>query len=251
MLEQSFILLDGIGETREQRIWADGIRSWDQYRSADSVDGVGDSRKHDHDAFLEKASRNLELGNHAFFEYQLPDSALWRSIADFGDQAAFLDIETTGLDRHRNDITTVAVYDGEESRALVQGQDLTREHLEELLSDSRMLVTFNGKQFDLPFIRTAFPEIELDHIHIDLMFECRKVGLSGGLKSIEKEVGIGRGDVGGVDGSDAVRLWKQYQRRGDEDALQRLVEYNKKDVTNLEPLLHHVDEQLRRDILPS
>lgn len=65
----------------------------------------------------------------------------------------------------------------------------------------------------------------------------KKLGYSGGLKKIEKELGLVRGEeIEGVDGYEAVRLWKAYQW-GDKAALDTLVEYNTADIVNLKPLM--------------
>ena len=73
------------------------------------------------------------------------------------------------------------------------------------------------------------------------MYGCRSIGLSGGLKNIEKCLGIARdGEGKDVDGKEAVRLWKRYKRKNEKNALQKLIEYNKKDIRNLEPLMEHV-----------
>jgi len=48
--------------------------------------------------------------------------------------------------------------------------------------------------------------------HIDLRFLLKKLGYAGGLKRIDKELGINRGaDIDGIDGFEAVRLWNEYR----------------------------------------
>jgi len=99
------------------------------------------------------------------------------------------------------------------------------------------LVTFNGARFDLPFIRREFPQADLDKLHADLMYPLRRISLTGGLKKIEVELGITRSeDVAGITGFDAVRLWHQYER-GDQEALELLLEYNRADIVNLETIM--------------
>lgn len=250
MLTNSFSFLDGIGTTSEQRLWEQGITEWSEFITADDVSGIGEDRNETYSSFLEKAKRNLQARNRAFFNNKIPNKLHWRMYREFQDNVAYLDIETTGLNKHRNDITTIAIYDGDGSRAFVQGKDLTREQLQNELDKHDLLVTFNGKQFDIPFIKANFPEIHIEHPHIDLMHSCRKIGLTGGLKAIEKELGIARDDVDGVDGKDAIRLWKRYKHHDDESALERLVNYNKKDVENLAPLLDTNYQRLKQKIVP-
>ena len=64
----------------------------------------------------------------------------------------------------------------------------------EEFSKYRLLVSFNGARFDFPFIKSEFPEIEFKQLHIDLMYPLRRIGYSGGLKNIEKLLGISRSD---------------------------------------------------------
>ncbi|MDY6777370.1 MAG: ribonuclease H-like domain-containing protein [Candidatus Nanohaloarchaea archaeon] len=244
MLRNSFCFLDGVGETTEQRLWQQGITTWNDFIDTSSVRGIGDQRKQQHEQFLQKADKNLEKRNRAFFNHKVPDREHWRLYEEFKDSIAYLDIETTGLDQRRNKITTVSIYDGSDATTLVQGQDLNAEQLQQLLDRYELLVTFNGKQFDLPFLTHNLPDLELDHPHIDLMYDCKKLGLKGGLKAIEQELGIGRDDIDDIDGREAIRLWKKHQR-GDEQALETLIEYNQKDVQNLAPLLQHTYTRLK------
>ena len=70
-----------------------------------------------------------------------------------------------------------------------------------------------------------------------LRFVLRRLGLSGGLKVIERRMGLAREEgVDGLNGLDAVRLWAEY-RSGDRSALDRLIRYNTADIVNLEPLM--------------
>src|SRR5262249_13997178 len=99
-----------------------------------------------------------------------------------------------------------------------------------------MLVTFFGTGFDLPFLRRAF-KMEFPQIHVDLCHLLKRLGYSGGLKQVEKKFGLRRSfEIDGLSGADAVHLWHAY-RRGNEEALQLLLEYNAQDVLNMEVLL--------------
>jgi hypothetical protein len=63
------------------------------------------------------------------------------------------------------------------------------------------------------------------------------VGFSGGLKGCETKAGIERGNLIGLDGYDAVLLWYDYQRNGNQKALKTLLAYNSQDIVNLETLM--------------
>jgi uncharacterized protein YprB with RNaseH-like and TPR domain len=69
------------------------------------------------------------------------------------------------------------------------------------------------------------------------MYPLRRIGYSGGLKNIEKLLGISRSeDTEGMTGFDAVKLWRQYER-GDREALDKLIKYNKEDIVNLKTII--------------
>lgn len=72
------------------------------------------------------------------------------------------------------------------------------------------------------------------------MYLCRRVGLTGGQKAIEKTLGLNlRGNVSDVDGFAAVLLWHRYLR-GDNRALEMLVRYNRVDIAAMGAIFDHV-----------
>jgi uncharacterized protein YprB with RNaseH-like and TPR domain len=85
---------------------------------------------------------------------------------------------------------------------------------------------------------------------MDLCFALRDIGYKGGLKKIEKQLGISRGDdTDGLTGLDAVRLWRQHQL-GIESALERLIAYNREDVVNLETISEIAYKGLKGKTMP-
>ncbi len=50
-----------------------------------------------------------------------------------------------------------------------------------------------------------------------------------------------------LSGQDAVRLWHEYER-GDDAALETLVEYNRADTENMKPLMETVADRLHRQV---
>ncbi|NOR59499.1 MAG: exonuclease, partial [Methanosarcinales archaeon] len=79
--------------------------------------------------------------------------------------------------------------------------------------------------------------VSFDQLHIDLLYPLRRLGLTGGLKRIETELGLSRSDeTTGLSGFDAVRLWYQY-KRGSQAALDTLLRYNIEDIQNLETII--------------
>jgi len=148
---------------------------------------------------------------------------------------AFFDIETTGLSQRTDKITVIGIYNGREVKSYIRGINLD-EIVREFPKYS-LLVSFNGARFDLPFIKSEFPELEFNQLHVDLMYPLRRIGYSGGLKNIEKKLCISRSEgTEGLTGYDAVKLWKQYER-GNQEALDKLIEYNREDVVNLKTII--------------
>jgi hypothetical protein len=240
-IENSFILIPGFGQKLEQRLWENNVTHWD-HLPEDNV--LSENKRSSAIEFVQKARKNLEVGNTLFFENQFPSKELWRIYQNFKKDACFFDIETTGLSKERNKVTTVSFYRNGEDKTLVRGDNLTKEALQEEVFNSSMFVSFNGKRFDQPFLEHNF-DLTMNKPHVDLMYVCRQLGLSGGLKPIEKELGIARDDVEDVDGREAVRLWKKYEKKGDQQALDKLVEYNQYDARNLKTLFDLVHGRLR------
>jgi hypothetical protein len=105
--------------------------------------------------------------------------------------------------------------------------------LEATLAGATRLYTYNGLRFDLPFISACLGvELAQRLRHTDLMYDCWRQGLYGGLKAVEAHLGIAR-QVVGVNGYEAVLLWHRYETYGDAQALATLLAYNREDVGNL------------------
>lgn len=150
---------------------------------------------------------------------------------------AYLDIETTGLFPSVHEITVVGLY-LEESGQVTQlvGDSISSRRLLEALQRSTTIYTYNGTRFDLPFLRRRLGvDLETRFVHRDLMFDCWKRNLYGGLKAVETRLNMPR-KTRGIDGLDAVRLWNRYQEYHDHEALRLLLDYNKEDVLNLRRL---------------
>lgn len=241
MIDHSFIFLDKIGQTTEQSIWASGIHTWSDFLQASTVPGISPSRKTIYNLAIQKAQANLRVGNHPFFHSNFPRSEHWRLYDHFKDDAVFIDIETTG---YHGDMTVLGCYDGRDTKIMIRGQNLDKETFQSVLDRAKLVVTFNGASFDLPIIEKYFG-MKIDLPHIDLRHVCSKIGLVGGLKSIEKQIGISREDeVVGVTGADAITLWHKYRSTGDERYLELLVKYNEEDIINLKPLAEHAITRL-------
>ena len=100
----------------------------------------------------------------------------------------------------------------------------------------QLIVTYNGKSFDAPFVRNCLGG-SIGQAHIDLRYVLGSLGIRGGLKGCEQQLGIVRNGVQEIDGYFAVMLWFDYYRNGNERALETLLAYNAMDVVNLETLM--------------
>ncbi|WP_435363813.1 ribonuclease H-like domain-containing protein [Haloarchaeobius sp. DYHT-AS-18] len=240
-IENSFIPVRGVGEQTERKLWRSGVTHWDDFDG--SV--VGPTTADRIEAFIDEARDRLAREDTRFFGEAFPTQESWRLYENFRDRTCFFDIETTGLSKERDRVTTVSFHQGDETTTLVQGDDLTAETLSEQFEDAALMATFNGARFDVPFLETSF-DVDLDLPHIDLMYPCKRIGLDGGLKTIEKDVGIAR-DGPDISGRDAVRLWNEYER-GSQEALDTLVEYNRDDTRNLQTLMDIVADSLHADV---
>jgi uncharacterized protein len=232
----------------EAALWRSGISSWEEFRTRRELVGISRDRKERWDAELDRSEAALSERSAEFFAERLPSSEHWRLYPEFRAETAFLDIETTSLSPYDGIVTCVAVHGGGATRSFIAGDTL--EELPAYLRRFRVLATFNGIFFDVPFLEVAFPRWIAPRAHIDLRFVLRRLGYTGGLKRIEQQLGVGdRSGVEGIRGLDAVRLWHEW-RRGKREALDLLVEYNRADTVNLEPLLDFAVNEMGKRLQP-
>jgi uncharacterized protein YprB with RNaseH-like and TPR domain len=152
---------------------------------------------------------------------------------------AYLDIETTGLSLDYDRVTVIGISrGGSRNRDIDQlvNPDISGHRILETLKGVQVIYTFGGKEFDLPFLKRYYGvDLKSDFHHRDLRYTCRDKNLFGGLKAIERQLGIHR-TKSGIDGREAVRLWWRYSNHQDFTALKKLLDYNKEDVINLKIL---------------
>jgi uncharacterized protein YprB with RNaseH-like and TPR domain len=244
LLERTFIHIPGIGPKTEYHLWRRDILTWNHYLHTKEAlfSPARDAFVRQH---LEVTLQNRD--NIHFFLDRLPAGDLWRIFHGFKDRAVYLDIETSGYYLGVDEITVIGIYDGKEVKTFVQGINL--DAFEHEIAPYHLIITFNGSQFDLPFIRRRFPYVSLPPAHIDLRFFLRRLGYRGGLKAIEKSFGLSRASqIDGMDGYDAVLLWRDYQG-GDASALDRLIQYNTADIVDLEPLMEQGYREAKTQLL--
>ncbi len=237
MLQSTFQLVPGLGPVRERRLWCAGVATW-----SDLADRTGPVVSERADPLLRAAVSDamaaLRRGDVDRLATTLPASEHWRLFDAFGNEAAYLDIETGDDVWGREGISAIGFLDREGPRLLLAGRDL---HLFPALARRwSLLVTFNGLSFDVPILRRAFPDWVPPGCHIDLRHLLARLGHHGGLKSIEEEISglnLARpAHLRGIDGWDACNLFRR-GREGDRTALRLFAEYNLYDVINLRTLM--------------
>ena len=231
MLQHTFCHIAGIAQKTEGKLWSAGITSWDKWQEPAPITLSATAKA---DA-LETLNNSLTAfdSNPVFFTKKLPSNEVWRIFSHYRAQTVFLDIETTGLEDCA-EITTIAMYDGNEVFTYVNGVNLDS-FLDDIFK-YKVIVSYNGKSFDVPFIEKHF-RTKLPHAQIDLRYVLASLGFKGGLKGCEKQLGIHRGSLDGVDGYFAVLLWQEYERTCNIKVLETLLAYNIDDTVNLERLL--------------
>jgi uncharacterized protein YprB with RNaseH-like and TPR domain len=234
MLKHTFQHIHGIGEKTEKRIWAGGITNWEEFLDAPRPAVLSPWQYDLACGEVEQSLRALERRNALYFAEKLSTQLHWRLYPEFAERVAYLDIETTGVAAGLSAITVIGLYDGEQPRVYVRGQNLAQFARD--IEEFTLLVTYNGKLFDLPFIQRELC-LPLGQPHIDLRYPLAALGYKGGLKKIERCLGLEReGPVALLDGWCAVLLW-QYHERGEAGALETLLRYNLEDVIHLPTLL--------------
>ncbi len=234
MLQNSFIHVPSVGAKTENLIWQSGITCMDDFLkeppdflSTKKIDLIC---KH-----IKISNTKITSGEPEYFYSSLTSGECWRIFKEFRNETVYLDIETTGLGGPGDIITTIALYDGKEIFHYVNGINLS--DFVHDIQKYKVIVSYNGKTFDVPFIENYFG-ITLSHTHLDLRFILRSLGVSGGLKSCEFQLGIGRsGALGDVDGFFAILLWREYKKKNDIKALETLLAYNIQDTINLEYMM--------------
>jgi uncharacterized protein len=233
MIRNTFCHLPGISSAAERGFWSEGVVSWADLRERLPA-RVSATRRTKLEGRIAESVARLRAADPLYFAGLLSSKEHWRLLGEFRESIGYLDIETTGLGGAGDHITTIALYDGRRVRHYIHGQNLA--DFQRDVQECRVLVTYNGKCFDVPFIERTLG-FRLPQAHVDLRYVLKSLGYSGGLKAVEKRLGMERDELEGVDGFLAVLLWREYQRSGNKDALETLLAYNVQDVLSLESLM--------------
>jgi len=197
----------------------------------------------------------------------IPDVILdWAGIEDKSithDDLLILDLETTGLSRgggmlafmigigyYENDNYIVEQYFLPEPEAEINSFDLILPHLDR----KAVLVTFNGKSFDLPILESRFLHNQLwidlrSKSHIDLLHLARRLWKkkvpSCALETLEYYIlGHIRDKELDIEGSIIPQTYFQFLINGDPELLQRIFIHNQTDVLHTAALFAMICEQI-------
>ena len=229
MIRSSFVFLEGIGRKTEEKLWEIGVKDWDEFLKRKEIKGLSKKRKYYYDRKLREAKKALQKQEVSFFLEKLPLKEHWRLYELFKSECVFLDVEVDSRGR----IIVMTLFDGFETKTMVKGVNLEKEILEKEIGKYKLLITYNGSAFDVPKIEKEFG-VNMKMPHIDLKPLCLRLGLKGGLKEVERQLGIHRPQH--LRGH-AVGAWKAFWASGDKEWLELLIKYNEEDVVNLKQLV--------------
>ena len=249
MIQNSFIFLERVKRGTVEKLWKQGIDNWDSFLNSGKIEGLSITRKKYYDRKIIEARQALYNFDSAYFKKILPQSEYYRLYDFFKEDCVFLDIETTGLDSKNNDITVIGLFDGINTKTMIKNINLDYKILKNELKKYKLIVTFNGSSFDVPFINKTYPGLLPNIPNFDIKSVTDRLNLKGGLKEIERKLGIKRNKI--IEkfyGGDALTLWKMYRATGDDYYLKLLIEYNEEDIVNLKKVADYCVEKLRRQL---
>lgn len=250
MLKSTFQHIKGVGRKTERSLWAKGFTTWDEYeKSRPHQCSLFNDSSQEQYSFLHKSRIAYKKEDIAFFSKALSTAEYYRLALEFPNEVLFLDIETTGLSFYYDIISIVGWSIGKKFEIYINGQDPVQ--LKKALKNAKVLVTFNGIMFDLKFINKYIKPPHIPPVHIDLRFFSKRIGLSGGQKAIEQKIGYKRqAEIEDMRGEAAPILWHKY-RRGDTEALRRLIKYNHDDVEGMKKILDYsIEQYFKKEKIP-
>jgi uncharacterized protein YprB with RNaseH-like and TPR domain len=219
----------GIGPQRESQLISAGFINWECALSAPEKLPLNEPFKSRLLRETEQSIKAYSEGDLKWLLKKFPTRDHHKILWEYRNDITYFDIETTGFGGPDSEISVIVALHKGQVFEFISGQNLN--DFAELLLDVRLLCSFNGSSFDVPFVLNTFRIPELPCAHIDLRWVCYYAGLEGGLKSIEKQLGFNRPDsIAGIDGYLAVLLWQDYQQNHSEQSLHQLVEYCREDV---------------------
>src|SRR4051812_19706970 len=123
MLQSTFQLVPGLGPVRERRLWCSGVAAWSDLaaRSRPVLNSRADALLR---AAVQDATEALRRRDVDLLAAALPSAEHWRLFDAFGDDAAYLDIETGDDVWGRESISAIGFLDRNGPRLLLAGRGL-------------------------------------------------------------------------------------------------------------------------------
>jgi len=240
MIRSCFEIISGIGPVLQSRLWENGILDWNDLallneKTWENIQFLPSlSFLKEEVSFLNSKWENKDF---LYFVSKLPNKELWRLWEEFPHKFCYLDIETTGIDESSH-VTVASFYLNSKMFTFERGKNL--EFMLDDISSDLILVTYNGKRFDVPFLEREFSQ-KISNVHLDLMNVLHDMGIKGGLKKSEIQLGLIRPEeIQSLDGKMAPILWRDYMEYDDREKLELLIAYNQEDTKNLEIILREV-----------
>lgn len=243
LLRRSFQHLPGISAAKEAKLRSEGLQDWNDlllwtpaqlylFRNYGSALHCA----------IDESEEALAKRDVEYFKKRLPKREFYRIAASFPERCVFLDIESTGLSQHYDQVTLVGWSVGSKYEVLIEPSETSQ--FEHELSAQSIVITFNGSLFDLPFLTNRFNTDWSRAVHVDLRFLAKRVGLTGGQKKIEMIIGVAReATLEGTTGAEAVGHWFDF-KEGDLNALRKLIRYNHADIEGMKFLFEEVINRL-------
>jgi len=241
MIKSSFIFLEKVNKKKEQSIWQQGVKNWQDFLNAEKIKGISAKSKFYYNRRIKEAQQALLEEDTNYFIGKFPQKEMWRMYGHFKEEAGFLDIEVDSYGK----VILVGISDYYNSNFFVKGVNLDSQLVEKELRKFKLLITFNGASFDVPKLKKQMG-IEINFPHIDLKPLCINLGLLGGLKEVEKELNLNRPQH--LTGN-PVDLWKAFHASGDREYLDLLIEYNREDIENLKAIMNFVFKKNKESLL--
>lgn len=159
------------------------------------------------------------------------------------DKKTFLSIITTGIDKNKNRIFLLNLYDGEKLK-----QYKFPENKEEFENDVKDLnvITYNGNSFDIPFLKANDISIEENFDLYSFLKSYKLLGLqSYKFKEVYKH--FTSKETFELEAKEIVKLIKDYEKTNYENNFKKILAQGERHIKNLYELFKEVESQINKE----